>query len=76
MTNEQKKNLIINGILKASNFTDPTAGTLDWTSSVPGLYVPSIMVLTVIRMLDFDRICSEAAGKKTIDEMCKIVFNL
>ena len=34
------------------------------------------MVLTVIRMLDFDRICSEPVGKKTIDEMCKIVFNL
>ena len=76
MTYQQKKDLIVKGLLKAYNFTDPTATTLDWTSSSPGLYVPSIMVLTVLRTLDFDRICSELTGKKTIKEMFKIVFDM
>ena len=73
MTYQQKKDLIVKGLLKAYNFTDPTATTLDWTSSSPGLYVPSIMVLTVLRTLDFD---SELTSKKTIKEMFKIVFDM
>ena len=55
ITYQQKKDLIVKGLLKAYNFTDPTATTLDWISSSPGLYVPSIMVLTVLRTLDFDK---------------------
>ena len=73
MTYQQKKDLIVKGLLKAYNFTDPTATTLDWTSSSPGLYVPSIMVLTVLRTLDFD---SDLTSKKTIKEMFKIVFDM
>ena len=73
MTYQQKNDLIVKGLLKAYNFTDPTATTLDWTSSSPGLYVPSIMVLTVLRTLDFD---SELTSKKTIKEMFKIVFDM
>ena len=73
MTYQQKKDLIVKGLLKAYNFTDPAATTLDWTSSSPGLYVPSIMVLTVLRTLDFD---SELTSKKTIKEMFKIVFDM
>ena len=73
MTYQQKKDLIVKGLLKAYNFTEPTATTLDWTSSLPGLYVPSIMVLTVLRTLDFD---SELTSKKTIKEMFKIVFDM
>ena len=76
MTYQQKKDLIIKGLLKAYSFTDPTATTLDWTSSMSGLHVPTTMVLTVLRMLDFYRICSELSGKKTIKEMFKIVFDM
>ena len=73
MTYQLKKDLIITGFLKAYNFTDPTATTLDWTSSMSGLHIPTTMVLTVLRTLDFDRICSELTGKRTIQEMFKIV---
>ena len=73
MTYQQKKDLIVKGLLKAYNFTEPTATILDWTSSSPGLYVPSIIVLTVLRTLDFD---SELTSKKTIKEMFKIVFDM
>ena len=76
MIYQQKKDLIIKGLLKAYNFTDPPATTLDWTSSMQGLHVPATMVLTVLRTLDFDRVCSELTGKKTIKEMFKIVFDL
>ena len=76
MTYQQKKDLIIKGLLKAYNFTDPTATTLDWTSFMQGLHVPATMVLTVLRTLDFDRICSDLIGKKAIKEMFKIVFDL
>ena len=73
MTYQQKKDLIVKGLLKAYKSTEPTATTLDWTSSSPGLYVPSIMVLTVLRTLDF---VSELTSKKTIKEMFKIVFDM
>ena len=66
MTYQQKEDLIIKGLVKVYNFTDPTATTLDWISSMSGLHVPATMVLTVLRTLDFDRICSELTGKKTI----------
>ena len=45
MTYQQKEDLIIKGLLKVYNFTDPTATTLDWTSSMSGLHVPATMVL-------------------------------
>ena len=66
MTYQQKEDLIIKGLVKVYNFTDPTAATLDWISFMSGLHVPATMVLTVLRTLDFDRICSELTGKKTI----------
>ena len=34
-----RKKKLIDGLLKAYSFTDPTATTLDWTSSSPGLFV-------------------------------------
>ena len=71
ITYQQKKDLIVKGLLKAYNFTDPTAATVDWRSSSPGLYVPSIMVLTVLRTLDFDRIFSEVTSKKQLRKRLK-----
>ena len=44
MTYQQKKDLIIKGLFKVYNFTDPTATTLDWASSMSGLHVPTTMV--------------------------------
>ena len=76
MTYQLKKDLIITGLLKAYNFTDPTATTLDWTSAMSRLHIPATMVLIVLRTLDFDRICSELTGKRTIKEMFKIVFDM
>ena len=34
-----RKKKLIDGLLKVYSFTDPTATTLDWTSSSPGLFV-------------------------------------
>ena len=45
--------------MKGTNFNDLPASTLDLSSSMPGLTVSAEMVLTEIRMLDFNRICSE-----------------
>ena len=75
MSFEQKKEFVIKGLLKAYNFNDPTAAALDWLSSMPSLHVSSHMVLTILRTLDFNRICSELVGKKTVKEMFVIVFN-
>ena len=54
--------MVISGIIKRTNFNDLSASTLDWSSSMPGLTVPTETVLTVIRMLDFNGICSELKG--------------
>ena len=75
MSFEQKKEFVIKGLLKAYNFNDPTATALDWLSSMPSLHVSSHMVLKILRTLDFNRICSELVGKKTVKEMFVIVFN-
>lgn len=69
---DEKKKLIISGLLKAYNFNDLSATTLDWS---PGLYVPVYMVLTVLQTLDFNRISNELKGKKTVKEMFQIVFD-
>ena len=74
LTFEEKKNMVISGIMKGTNFNDLSASTLDWSSSMPGLTVPAEMVLTEIRMLDFNRICSELKGKKSVKEVFQIVF--
>lgn len=50
MSFEKKKEFVISHLMKAYNFTDPTATTLDWSSSMPGLHVPASVVLTVIRI--------------------------
>ena len=76
MSYQQKKDLIIKLLLKACNFTDLPATTLDWTSSLSGLFVPSAMVLSTIVLFDFKRICLELTGKKLISEMFKIVFQM
>ena len=60
--------------MKAYNFNDLSANTLHWSSSMPGLHIPTHMALTVIQTLDFNRICNELTGKKTIKEMFQIVF--
>ena len=60
--------------MKAYNFNDLSATTLDWSSSIPGLQVPAEMVLCVLRSLDFNRICDKLKGKKTVKEMFQIVF--
>ena len=64
MSFEDKKKLVLKNLWKAYNYEDITATTLDWSSSSPGLTVPSQMVLTVLQSLDFHRICSELVGKK------------
>ena len=50
MSFEKKKEFVISHLMRAYNFTDPTATTLDWSSSMPGLHVPASVVLTVIRI--------------------------
>ena len=75
MSFDEKKKIVIEGLLKIFNFTDPTATTLDWSSSMPGLHVSSNMVLIVLSRLDFNRICSKLVGKKTVKEMFLIGFN-
>ena len=64
MNFDQKTEFVIKNVLRAYNFTDPTATTLDWSSSTPGLYVPASVVLTVLQTLNINRICCELVGKK------------
>ena len=49
-----------------TNFNDISAATLDWSTSTMPLTVSSSMVLNFLRSLDFDRICSQLVGKKTV----------
>ena len=76
MSFQQKKDLIIKLLLKACNFTDLSATTLNWTSSLPGLFVPVTMVSSLLPSFDFDRMCSKPTGKKSIREMFKTVFQM
>ena len=75
MSFQEKREQIIHAILSATNFTDASAITLDWSTSSMQLHVPLTMVLHFIRCLDFDRICSLLVGKKTPQEMVEIVFD-
>ena len=72
---EEKKKIIVEAILKATNFNDISARTLDWSTSTMPLFVNSSMVLTFLQTLNFERICGQLTGKKTVEEIFKIVFN-
>ena len=74
MSFQEKREQIIRGILRATNFTNASATTLDCLTSSMQLHVPLTMVLHFLRHLDFDRICSLLVGKKTPREMSEIVF--
>ena len=65
MSFEDKKKFVLKNLLKAYNYEDITAATLDWSSSTAGLTMPSQMVLTVLQSLDFNRICIELVGKNS-----------
>ena len=75
MSFQEKQEQIIRAILSATNFTDASTITLDWSTSSMQLHIPSTMVLHFIRCLDFDRICTLLVGKKTSQEMVEIVFD-
>ena len=64
MSNQQKKDYMIKCILKGSSFTDPSATTLDWSTSSMQLHIPSVMVLGFLQTLDFDRIIVNSLVKK------------
>ena len=72
---EGKKRIILDSILRVTNFNDPAAEALDWSTSTMPLFVRSSMVLGFIHKLEFERVCGCLNGKKTIDEIIKIVFN-
>ena len=75
-TYQQKKGFIIKLILKASNFTNPTASTLDWSTSISELHVPSSMVLSFLISSDFEIICSQLVGKKNNSKFFKKMFKI
>ena len=75
-TYQQKKGFIIKLILKASNFTNPKASTLDWSTSISELHVPSSMVLSFLISSDFERICSQLVGKKSNSKVFKKMFKI
>lgn len=74
MTSEEKQKKVIAMILQMTNFTD-LSPTLDWLIPSIRLHVPSIMVLSVLRSIDYERILRELVGEKTIPEIMTIVFN-
>ena len=71
----EKNKIIVESILKATNFDDISARTLDWSTSTMPLFVNSSMVLTFVQTLNFERICGQLTGIKTIGEIFRIVFN-
>lgn len=74
MTSEEKQKKVIAMILQMTNFTD-LSPTLDWLIPSIRLHVPSIMVLSVLRSIDYERILRELVGEKTIPEIMTIIFN-
>ena len=67
MSNQEKKEYIIRGILRGTNFTDPFSTTLDWSTPDRQITVLSVLVLGFMRHLDFDRICTKLTGKKNTE---------
>ena len=72
---DEKRSFVIKWILKATNFNDLSSETLDWSVPSREIHVSSNIVWRFVAFLDYNKICSELVGKKSIDEMLKIVFN-
>ena len=65
MNFEEKKKLILEFILKATNYNDLSSSRLDWSTSTMSLFVLPEIVLSFLRTADFNMVCNELKGKKT-----------
>ena len=74
MSFDEKRSFVITCILKATNFNDLSLETLDWSVPSREIHVSSNIVWRFVTFLDCNKICSELAGKKSIEEILKIVL--
>ena len=75
MSFDERRSFVIRCILKATDFNDLSSKTLDWSVPSREIHVSSNIVWRFVTFLDYDKICSELVGKKSNEEMLKIVFN-
>ena len=73
MNFEGKKNYI-EIYTKATNLFDLLSKGLDWSTSTMPPFVSSEIVLSFLRTIDFNRVCNELKGKKTMEEVLLIVL--
>ena len=74
MTFEEKKRTVLNLIMKCTNFNDPSATTLNWSTETMPLFVKSKMVLSFVHLLNYSTICADLKGEMTPEEVVKVVF--
>ena len=70
MTFEEKKRAVLDLIIKCTNFSDPSATTLDCSTETMPLFVKSKMVLSFVH----SAICADLEGEMTPEEVVKVVF--
>ena len=75
MSFDERRSFVIRCILKATDFNDLSSKTLDWSVPSREIHVSSNIVWRFVTFLDYNKICSELVGKKSSEEMLKIVFN-
>ena len=75
MSFDEKRSFVIRCILQTTNFNDLSSETLDWSVPSREIHVSSSIVWRFVTFLDYNKICSELAGKKSNEEMLKIAFN-
>lgn len=73
MSVEDRKKFVIKLLLNGSNFEDISVTFLDWSTSNKTKLVSSQIVLSFIQSLDFNKICGELVGKKTVSEILLII---
>lgn len=76
MSDDEKKSLLEMFLNRTLNVTDPSAESVDQSTSSMQLHVKMSFVQGWLRSLDMEKIVAQLIGKKTDKEILDIIFDL
>ena len=75
MSSANKKIFIVKLICEATNF-HPNMTTCDWSTSTMPLHGCGNIIISFLNHIEFDIVCTQLTGYKSVNEVLDIIFNL
>ena len=75
LTFDEKKNFVVKVICQMTDF-DMNKSTCDWSTSMMPLHVSSNIIISFLNHIEFDIVCSQLTGYKSVNGILDTIFNL